>query len=230
MKLEALLNSAFFVVMLLFCASIETPITQSLKTQANFLLSHLHVTLKPTPVWLSSSPFTQMLLVNVTNGLPPANPYSNIPTITGFVSWEYFTQFNTVTEFCDAVFSMVSSTVLAPFTGLLCQFILYLMSQFQVSQAPVFHDFLSLYSLCMWFIIHFYIALNSIHRIKCTFTSAGYKLLKDRRIKWTVAFLVSTVPYLFQSPESTYHSSAVSQVTGRNSNLVGSTKYSRERN
>lgn len=149
MKLEALLNSAFFVVMLLFCASIETPITQSLKTQANFLLSHLHVTLKPTPVWLSSSPFTQMLLVNVTNGLPTANPYSNTPTLTGFVSLEYFTQFNTVTEFCDTVFSMVSSTVLAPFTGLLCQFILYLMSQFQVSQAPVFHDFLSLYSLGM---------------------------------------------------------------------------------
>lgn len=75
-----------------------------------------------------------------------------------FVILQYFTQFNTsatFVEFCDTTFSRVSSTILAVFSRLLCKFILYLVSQFQGSQAPVFHDFLSLYSSCVWFTIHF---------------------------------------------------------------------------
>lgn len=49
MILEALLNSAFFVVMFLLSASIET-LLKRVKAQAHLLPSYLQLTLQPTPV------------------------------------------------------------------------------------------------------------------------------------------------------------------------------------
>ena len=77
---EALLNSAFFVVMFLLSASIETlpKRAEGTGTPSTFLPT-THSAAHSSLMW--SSTFTKALLVSVTNGLPTSNPIQKLQSL-----------------------------------------------------------------------------------------------------------------------------------------------------
>lgn len=68
--------------------------------------------------------------------------------LTRFVILEQFTQLATSNTVTNYILHGLINNLIPPLTDLPCQFLLQLMSKFQVSQAPAFHDCLSLQSLC----------------------------------------------------------------------------------